>query len=113
MKDRGVDIELAIKAVAKDFGSVQNMNWLTDEEKKVFKTAFEIDQHWVVRHASVRAKYIDQWQSINLFFSSEAPEQYISSVHKQAFLDESIIGLYYVYSMAGVKAANGECDACM
>ena len=113
MKERGVDIENEIKIVAKSFGSVQEVDWLTEEEKRVFKTAFELDQHWVVRHASIRAPYIDQWQSVNLFFSSEAPEEYISSVHKQSFLDPAMIGLYYVYSMAGVKAASGECDACM
>lgn len=112
MKERGVDIEEAIKQVAKDFGSVQDVDWLTEDEKKVFKTAFELDQHWVVRHASIRAPYVDQWQSVNLFFSSEAPEEYISSVHKQAFLDPAMIGLYYVYSMAGVKAASGECEVC-
>ena len=66
----------------------------------------------MVRHASIRAPYIDQWQSVNLFFSSEAPEEYISSVHKQAFLDPAMIGLYYVYSMAGVKASTGECEVC-
>lgn len=112
MKERGVDIESAIKQVAKSFGSVQDVDWLSDDEKKVFKTAFELDQHWVVRHASIRAPYIDQWQSVNLFFSSEAPEEYISSVHKQAFLDPAMIGLYYVYSMAGVKAASGDCEVC-
>jgi ribonucleoside-diphosphate reductase alpha chain len=112
MKERGVDIEEAIKQVAKSFGSVQEVDWLTKEEKKVFKTAFEIDQHWVVRHASIRAPYIDQWQSVNLFFSSEAPEEYISSVHKQAFLDPAMIGLYYVYSMSGVKASSGDCEVC-
>lgn len=112
MKERGVDIEEAIKQVADDFGSVQGVDWLTPEEKEVFKTAFELDQHWVLRHASIRAPHIDQWQSVNLFFSSDAPEEYISSTHKQAFLDENIIGLYYVYSMAGVKASSGECSVC-
>lgn len=112
MKERKVNIEEAIKDVAKAFGSVQDVSWLSEEEKKVFKTAFEIDQHWVVRHASIRSRYIDQWQSVNLFFSADSPEQYISSVHKQAFLDENMIGLYYVYSMAGVKASNGECEVC-
>jgi ribonucleoside-diphosphate reductase alpha chain len=112
MKERKVDIESAIKQVAKDFGSVQNVEWLSKEEKQVFKTAFEIDQHWVIRHASQRAPYIDQWQSVNTFFSADTPEEVISGVHKNAFQDENIIGLYYMYTLAGVKASTGECDVC-
>jgi ribonucleoside-diphosphate reductase alpha chain len=112
MKERGVDIELAIKEVAKDFGSVQNVDWLNDEEKKVFKTAFEIDQSAVIRHAALRSPYLDQWQSVNVFFSADEKEEVISAVHKQAFLDERIVGLYYMYSMAGVKASSGECEVC-
>jgi len=44
------------------FGSVQNVSWLDEEEKKVFKTAFEINQEVVIRYAAARQKYIDQGQ---------------------------------------------------
>lgn len=112
MKERKVFSKKHIDEIVEASGSVQGVSWLTDEEKQVFLTAFEIDQFQILRHASQRSKYIDQWQSLNLFFSSEESEEYISAVHKQAFLDENIRGLYYVYSMAGVKAAKDECLAC-
>lgn len=112
LKQRGIDIEEAIKQVAKDFGSVQNVEWLTEDEKKVFKTAFEIDQRAVLRHALQREPYIDQWQSVNVFFFADEPEENISAIHKEAFLDERCIGLYYMYTLAGVKASSGECEVC-
>lgn len=112
MKERGVNIEEAIKDVTKAFGSVQGVSWLDEHEKKVFKTAFEIDQRAVLRHALMRAQFIDQWQSINLFFSADEKEEVISSVHKEAFLDERCVGLYYLHTLAGVPASSGECEAC-
>lgn len=93
-------------------GSIQHVDWMTDDEKLVYRTAFEIDQKAVLRLAATRAKYLDQWQSLNLFFSSEEDEKYISEVHQEAFMDERILGLYYVYSLTGVKAAKNECIAC-
>ena len=112
VKERCEDVEAAIKEVNDKFGSVQHVSWLTDEEKEVFKTAFEIDQKWVLRHAAVRSKYIDQWQSVNLFFSADESEATISEVHKEAFQDERIIGLYYMHTLAGVKGSTGECEVC-
>lgn len=95
------------------FGSCQDVDWMTYEEKRVFKTAFEINQSVVIRHATQRQKYVDQGQSVNLFFSSEASEEYISRVHKEAFLNEDILSLYYCYSKANVKASEKhECGAC-
>ena len=103
-------------ALAKDImnneGSVQHLDWLTDHEKMVFKTAYEIDQHTLVRLASVRQQFICQAQSINLFFAADAREEVISSVHKAAFLDEGIKSLYYMRTKAGVKSSDGECIAC-
>ena len=94
-------------------GSVQNVDWLTQEEKDVFKTAFEINQEAILRLASTRQKYIDQGQSVNLFFSANEDEAYISKIHQAAFLDENIHALYYVHSKAGVSGSKGECEACM
>lgn len=112
VKERCEDVEAAIKEVNDKFGSVQHVSWLSDEEKKVFKTAFEIDQMAVLRHASQRSQFIDQWQSVNLFFSADESEDVISAVHKKAFLDEKIVGLYYMYTLAGVKGSTGECEVC-
>lgn len=112
MKERGVYNEVTIKSITEKFGSVQHVDWLTDEEKLVFKTAFEIDQNVLVRLAAQRGKYLDQWQSVNLFFSADEDPRVISAVHKNAFLNEDIIGLYYVYSKAGVGVSKDECLVC-
>jgi len=93
-------------------GSVQHLDWLTDQEKLVFKTAYEIDQEVIIRLASIRQKYICQSQSLNLFFDADESEEYIAHVHKVAFLDPNIKGLYYMRTKAGVQASKGECIAC-
>lgn len=104
------------KAVKKDIinnnGSVQHVDWLSDEEKSVFKTAFEIDQTVILRLASQRQRFIDQAQSINLFFDADEDEAYISKIHEMAFKDERIKSLYYMRSRAGIQAAKDECVAC-
>lgn len=93
-------------------GSVQHLEWLSQHDKDVFKTAFEIDQMSIIRMASQRQQFIDQAQSINLFFNADEDEEYISEVHKEAFLDPNIKSLYYMRTKAGVQAAKGECLAC-
>ena len=112
LKKKGLDIEACIKDTVKSQGSVQNVDWLTDDEKAVFKTAFEIDQRSILRLAATRQKYIDQGQSTNLFFSGDADEQEISEVHQEAFENEDILSLYYVYSSRGVVSSSSECVAC-
>lgn len=114
MKEKGVYSQETIREVNDASGSVQGVDWLTEEEKLVFRTAFEIDQSVILRLASARAQWIDQWQSLNLFFSVEEDPAYISQIHQQAFEDENIIGLYYVYSKTGVVGSidRDECLAC-
>lgn len=113
MKERGVYDNEHIQEIEDAFGSVQGVDWLTDTEKQVFKTAFEMDQHALVRLTAARQQYVDQGQSLNLFFSADTSEEYISEVHKRAFENENILSLYYCYSKAGVKASEkGECIAC-
>jgi len=112
MKEKGVYSEATINQIINDNGSVQNVDWLDEHEKKVFKTAFEIDQKVVIRLASTRQKYIDQAQSINLFFSADESESYISEVHQMAFKDPMIKSLYYIRSEAGVQSSKGECESC-
>lgn len=113
MKERGVYNKRTIKTITERFGSVQHVDWLSDDEKAVFKTAFEINQKAVVNLASARARYIDQWQSLNLFFAAEERPEWISEVHQHAFEDPNILGLYYIYTQAGIGAAKEtECVAC-
>lgn len=113
MKLKGKFNTKCVQEIIDNNGSVQKVDWLSDKEKQVFKTAFEIDQRAILRLASTRAKYLDQWQSLNLFFSADESEAYISQVHKEAFLDENILGLYYIYSQTGVQASKDSCEACM
>ena len=112
MKEKNIYSEETVKDIISHNGSVQHVDWLDDEEKAVFKTAFEIDQKQIIRLASARQRYIDQAQSINLFFSADEDESYISEVHKMAFLDPYIKSLYYIRSESGVQVNKGECIAC-
>lgn len=113
MKERGVFTKEHIAEITNAKGSVQSVTWLTAEEKEVFKTAFEINQEVVIRLASVRQKYVDQSQSLNLFFSGNDTEEEVSRVHKLALQDPRIISLYYCYSTREVSASkNTECVAC-
>jgi len=112
-QERGMASEELWDDINEHNGSVQHLDWLSDDEKAVFKTAFEINQEMIVRMASNRQRYIDQGQSLNLFFSTEASEAYVSRIHEMALRDDYIKGLYYVRTMAGVKAAKEtECVAC-
>lgn len=112
MKGRKVFNSETIMDIAKHKGSVQHVDWLDEEEKKVFKTAFEIDQYAIIRQAAARQRYIDQGQSINLFFAADEREEVISAVHQEAFNNPWIKGLYYIRSEAGVRGSTGECEAC-
>lgn len=112
MKEKGVYSDQTINDIIANNGSVQHVTWLTEDEKQVFKTAFEIDQKHIIRLASSRQRFIDQAQSINLFFSANESEEYISEVHKMAFKDPYIKSLYYIRSERGVKVSKNECVAC-
>lgn len=112
MKEKGVFNKANVEDIRDKMGSVQHVTWLSDDEKLVFRTAFEINQHTIIRLAAARGKFTDQWMSLNLFFAAGEDEAYINEVHKEAFLNPDILGLYYVYSMAGVQASKDECLAC-
>lgn len=111
MKERGKFTRKLVKEIADNNGSVQNLDWLTDHEKLVFKTAYEINQEVILRLASQRQRHIDQGQSLNLFFSADENPGYIAYIHRLAIEDPYIKGLYYVRSKAGVEASKG-CATC-
>jgi ribonucleoside-diphosphate reductase alpha chain len=66
-------------------GSVQHLDFLNDWEKDVFKTSMEIDQRWIVEHAADRQNFIDQAQSINLFFRPDVNIKYLHAIHFMAW----------------------------
>ncbi len=112
MKERGVYTKAIVAQLAEEkLGSVQDVDWLTDLEKRVFKTAFEINQEAHIRMASCRAPYIDQWQSFNTFFSAEEDPEWIAHCHKIIYEDENMLGAYYITTQSGVKGSR-ECEAC-
>jgi len=110
-KEKGRWDEALVKDIIENDGSVQHLDWLSEEEKLVFRTAYEVDQKAIIRLAAARQEYIDQAQSINLFFDADEDEAYISEVHKEAFLNPNIKSLYYMRTKAGVNASK-ECVAC-
>jgi len=112
LKKHGKYTPEILKQVLSDNGSAQGLGFLSDLEKEVFKTAFEINQLDILKLAAARQKYTCQAQSINLFFDADESEEYIAMVHKEAFLDESIHSLYYMRSKAGVQASKGDCENC-
>ena len=63
-----LDYEEIWSSIIANDGSVQHLTFLDDYQKDVFKTAMEIDQRWLIEHAATRQEYIDQAQSLNLFF---------------------------------------------
>ena len=88
--------EIWSSIIAND-GSVQHLTWMDDWTKDVFKTSMEIDQRWVVQHAADRQQYIDQAQSVNLFFRPDSNIKYIHAVHFQAW-KQGLKTLYYCRS---------------
>ncbi|QQV88184.1 hypothetical protein GARY_80 [Vibrio phage Gary] len=112
-REKGVEVDRElIKSINDKLGSVQHLDWLSDHEKMVFKTAYEIDQMALIRLAAARQPRICQGQSLNLFFDADEDEEYILEVHQAAFTNENIKQLYYMRTMAGVQASKGECVAC-
>lgn len=78
-------------------GSIQHLDHIDERIRDVFKTAMEIDQRWVVEFASDRAKYIDQGQSVNLFFPPSVDVAYLHACHFQAW-KHGVKALYYCRS---------------
>lgn len=78
-------------------GSVQHLNWLDDDTKAVYKTAMEIDQRWVIDLAADRQQFIDQAQSLNVFFRPTANIKYLHAVHFLAW-KRGLKTLYYCRS---------------
>ena len=110
-KVRGKYSPELIKDINQHIGSVQHLDWLTEDEKLVFRTAFEVDQEAILRLASTRQKYLCQGQSLNFFVSEDGDEERIARLHSLAFLDPNITALYYIYSRSGI-VINNECVAC-
>ena len=84
-------------------GSVQHLDCLDDREKAVFKTAFEIDQRWLVEHAADRTPFICQSQSLNLFLPADVHKRDLHQIHMMAW-KRGVKSLYYCRSLSIQRA---------
>jgi ribonucleoside-diphosphate reductase alpha chain len=101
--DSKLDYQEIWSSIIANDGSVQHLDFLDDNTKDVFKTSMEIDQRWIVDHAAHRQDYIDQAQSINLFFRPDVNIKYLHAVHYQAW-KQGLKTLYYCRSEKLAKA---------
>lgn len=104
------------KSINKENGSVQHLSFLDDKVKEVFLTAREINQFAIVRQAAQRQKWIDQGQSVNLFFGANSDPKYIHEVHIEAW-KSGLKSLYYFRTEGVIKGdlasrSKEECSAC-
>lgn len=113
LKERNQYSEDIIESISYAKGSVQHLTILSDQEKEVFKTAYEINQKVLIDMAEQRQKFICQGQSLNLFFDASEDENWIHEVHKHAFNCKNLKSLYYVRTQAGISADKDDtCKAC-
>ena len=75
-------------------GSVQHLDFLTEQEKAVYKTAFELDQRWIIEHAADRAPFICQSQSVNVFLPADVHKRDLHQIHFMAW-KRGVKSLYY------------------
>jgi len=88
-------------------GSVQHLDFLDALEKDVFKTAFELDQRWVIEHAADRAPMVDQAQSINVFLPADVHKRDLHQIHFQAW-KKGVKSLYYCRSLSIQRAESSD-----
>ena len=90
-------------AILEHGGSVQHLDFLSPEEKDVYKTSFEIDQRWLLEFAADRTPYIDQAQSLNLYIPADVDKWDLMMLHFQAW-EKGIKSLYYLRSKSVQRA---------
>jgi ribonucleoside-diphosphate reductase alpha chain len=100
---RGQDNEEVWSSITLTKGSVQHLDFLTEQEKAVFKTAFELDQRWVIEHAADRTPYICQSQSVNVFLPANVHKRDLHQIHMLAW-KRGVKSLYYCRSLSIQRA---------
>jgi ribonucleoside-diphosphate reductase alpha chain len=106
LKAKGQDTSEVWKTVVGNGGSVQHLKFLTEQEKRVFLTAREINQMALIQQAAQRQKFIDQAQSLNLFFPVNVDPKWFNEVHMEAWR-LGVKTLYYCRSSSVLKADAG------
>jgi ribonucleoside-diphosphate reductase alpha chain len=96
-EDSKMDYNEVWSSIIANDGSVQHLDFLDELTKDVFKTSMEIDQRWIIEHAADRQEFIDQAQSVNVFFRPDTNIKYLHAVHFQAW-KQKLKTLYYCRS---------------
>jgi ribonucleoside-diphosphate reductase alpha chain len=103
LEKKGRNTEDVWSSISTNEGSVQHLDFLTDHEKDVFKTAWEMDQRWLVEHAADRAKYVCQAQSVNVFLAGNVHKRDLHQIHFIAW-KKGVKSLYYCRSTSLQRA---------
>lgn len=116
LEAKGKNLPDIWKSINEQSGSVQHLDFLSPEEKEIFLTAREINQHTLVKLAVQRQKWVDQAQSLNLFFAMNSSPKYIHDVHISAW-KSGLKTLYYLRSDGVLRSdlasrSESECKAC-
>ena len=103
LKEKSKNSEGVWSTILEQGGSVQHLDFLTPEEKDVFKTSFEIDQRWLIELAADRTPYIDQATSLNLFIPADVDKWDLLMLHYRAW-ELGVKSLYYLRSKSVQRA---------
>lgn len=108
LAEKGRNDEDTWTSIITNEGSVQHLDFLSQDEKDVFKTAFELDQRWLIEHAADRTPYICQAQSLNIFLPADVHKRDLHQIHWAAW-KKGVKSLYYCRSKSIQRAesANG------
>ena len=104
LESKGLNTDEVWGTILENEGSVQFMDELDEHEKATFRTAFEIDQRWVIEHAADRAPYICQAQSLNIFLEGDIDKWDLHMLHWQAW-EKGVKSLYYCRSKSIQRAS--------
>jgi ribonucleoside-diphosphate reductase alpha chain len=102
---KGKDNDEVWSSITTTKGSVQHLDFLTVDEKAVYRTAFELDQRWIVEHAADRAPFICQSQSVNVFLPANVNKRDLHQIHFMAW-KRGVKSLYYCRSLSIQRADN-------
>ena len=103
LKKYNQDTNEVWSSITTNEGSVSHLDFLTQDEKDVFKTAFEIDQRWLIDHSADRTPYISQAQSLNVFIPADIHKKDLHQIHYQAW-KKGLKSLYYCRSKSIQRA---------
>ncbi|MEK6734241.1 MAG: ribonucleotide-diphosphate reductase subunit alpha, partial [Pseudomonadota bacterium] len=103
LEEKGKNNEQTWSSISTNEGSVEQLDFLSQAEKDVFKTAPEIDQRWLVEFAADRTEFIDQAQSLNLFLPGNVSKKYLHQIHFNAW-KQGVKSLYYCRSTSIQRA---------